>query len=87
MSSLLYQSETNFILVIQSLVRNASLWFQGGISVLQAADAASHSLLSGVTAPVTPCSLASAASSPATGTELNRPHPSAVPAPVLTETK
>lgn len=40
-----------------------------------------------VTAPVTPCSLASAASSPATGTELNRPHPSAVPAPVLTETK
>uniref|UniRef100_A0AAQ5X0V5 Protein kinase domain-containing protein n=1 Tax=Amphiprion ocellaris TaxID=80972 RepID=A0AAQ5X0V5_AMPOC len=40
-----------------------------------------------VTAPVTPCSLASAASSPAAGTELNRPHPSAVPAPVLTETK
>ncbi|XP_019947606.1 calcium/calmodulin-dependent protein kinase type 1D [Paralichthys olivaceus] len=40
-----------------------------------------------VTAPVTPCSLASAASSPATGAELNRPHPSAVPAPVLTETK
>lgn len=45
------------------------------------------SSLSGVTAPVTPCSLASAASSPATGAELNRPHPSAVPAPVLTETK
>ncbi|KAK2858786.1 hypothetical protein Q5P01_003406 [Channa striata] len=40
-----------------------------------------------VTTPVTPCSLASAASSPATGAELNRPHPSAVPAPVLTETK
>ncbi|XP_040885747.1 calcium/calmodulin-dependent protein kinase type 1D [Toxotes jaculatrix] len=40
-----------------------------------------------VTAPVTPCSLASAASSPAAGAELNRPHPSAVPAPVLTETK
>ncbi|KAM8740711.1 calcium/calmodulin-dependent protein kinase type 1D isoform X1 [Acanthopagrus latus] len=40
-----------------------------------------------VTAPATPCSLASAASSPATGAELNRPHPSAVPAPVLTETK
>ncbi|XP_024116611.1 calcium/calmodulin-dependent protein kinase type 1D [Oryzias melastigma] len=38
-------------------------------------------------APVTPCSLASAASSPAAGTELNRPCPSAVPAPVLTETK
>ncbi|KAG7215880.1 hypothetical protein INR49_021861, partial [Caranx melampygus] len=29
--------------------------------------------------PATPCSLASAASSPAAGTELNRPHPSAVP--------
>ncbi|KAK9525453.1 hypothetical protein VZT92_016159 [Zoarces viviparus] len=40
-----------------------------------------------VTASVTPCSLASAASSPAGGAELNRPHPSAVPAPVLTETK
>ncbi|XP_069556215.1 calcium/calmodulin-dependent protein kinase type 1D isoform X1 [Brachyistius frenatus] len=40
-----------------------------------------------VTAPVTPCSLASAASSPAAGTELNRPHAAAVPAPVLTETK
>ncbi|KAF3704941.1 Calcium/calmodulin-dependent protein kinase type 1D [Channa argus] len=40
-----------------------------------------------VTTPVTPCSLASAASSPATGAELNRPHPSAVTAPVLTETK
>ncbi|XP_018518248.1 calcium/calmodulin-dependent protein kinase type 1D [Lates calcarifer] len=40
-----------------------------------------------VTTPVTPCSLASAASSPAAGAELNRPHPSAVPAPVLTETK
>nr|XP_046234741.1 calcium/calmodulin-dependent protein kinase type 1D [Scatophagus argus] len=40
-----------------------------------------------VTAPVTPCSLASAASSPAAGAELNRPHPTAVPAPVLTETK
>ncbi|XP_058480034.1 calcium/calmodulin-dependent protein kinase type 1D [Solea solea] len=40
-----------------------------------------------VTAPVTPCSLASTAASPATGAELNRPHPSAVPAPVLTETK
>uniref|UniRef100_A0A3B4XJK2 Calcium/calmodulin-dependent protein kinase 1Da n=2 Tax=Seriola lalandi dorsalis TaxID=1841481 RepID=A0A3B4XJK2_SERLL len=40
-----------------------------------------------VTAPATPCSLASAASSPAAGAELNRPHPSAVPAPVLTETK
>lgn len=40
-----------------------------------------------VTAPVTPCSLASAASSAAAGTELTRPHPSAVPAPVLTETK
>ncbi|XP_031161957.1 calcium/calmodulin-dependent protein kinase type 1D [Sander lucioperca] len=38
-------------------------------------------------APVTPCSLASAASSPAAGAELNRPHPSAVAAPVLTETK
>ncbi|XP_015248291.1 PREDICTED: calcium/calmodulin-dependent protein kinase type 1D [Cyprinodon variegatus] len=38
-------------------------------------------------APVTPCSLASAASSPAAGTELNRPHPSAVPAPMMTETK
>ncbi|XP_014829181.1 PREDICTED: calcium/calmodulin-dependent protein kinase type 1D, partial [Poecilia mexicana] len=38
-------------------------------------------------APVTPCSLASAASSPAPGTELNRPHPSAVPAPMMTETK
>ncbi|XP_030004443.1 calcium/calmodulin-dependent protein kinase type 1D [Sphaeramia orbicularis] len=40
-----------------------------------------------VTTPATPCSLASAASSPAAGTELNRPHSSAVPAPVLTETK
>ncbi|XP_031694327.1 calcium/calmodulin-dependent protein kinase type 1D-like [Anarrhichthys ocellatus] len=40
-----------------------------------------------VTASVTPCSLAAAASSPAAGAELNRPHPSAVPAPVLTETK
>ncbi|XP_026219659.1 calcium/calmodulin-dependent protein kinase 1Da [Anabas testudineus] len=40
-----------------------------------------------VTTPVTPCSLASTASSPTTGVELNRPHPSAVPAPVLTETK
>ncbi|XP_060931738.1 calcium/calmodulin-dependent protein kinase type 1D [Limanda limanda] len=40
-----------------------------------------------VTAPATPCSLASAASSSAAGAELNRPHPSAVPAPVLTETK
>ncbi|XP_047431227.1 calcium/calmodulin-dependent protein kinase type 1D [Mugil cephalus] len=40
-----------------------------------------------VAAPVTPCSLASAASSPAAGTELSRPHPSAGPAPVLTETK
>ncbi|XP_074554222.1 calcium/calmodulin-dependent protein kinase type 1D [Halichoeres trimaculatus] len=40
-----------------------------------------------VTTPATPCSLASAASSPAAGAELNRPHPSAVPAPVLTETK
>ncbi|XP_033470762.2 calcium/calmodulin-dependent protein kinase type 1D [Epinephelus lanceolatus] len=40
-----------------------------------------------VNAPVTPCSLASAASSPAAGAELNRPHPSTVPAPVLTETK
>ncbi|XP_038594456.1 calcium/calmodulin-dependent protein kinase type 1D [Micropterus salmoides] len=40
-----------------------------------------------VTGPVTPCSLASAASSPGAGAELNRPHPSAVPAPVLTETK
>ncbi|KAM6896769.1 calcium/calmodulin-dependent protein kinase type 1D [Lycodopsis pacificus] len=40
-----------------------------------------------VTASVTPCSLASAASSPAGGAELNRPHPSAVAAPVLTETK
>ncbi|XP_071357897.1 calcium/calmodulin-dependent protein kinase type 1D isoform X2 [Trachinotus anak] len=40
-----------------------------------------------VTAPATPCSLASTASSPAAGAELNRPHPSAVPAPVLTETK
>uniref|UniRef100_A0A3P9LSY7 Calcium/calmodulin-dependent protein kinase 1Da n=1 Tax=Oryzias latipes TaxID=8090 RepID=A0A3P9LSY7_ORYLA len=38
-------------------------------------------------APVTPCSLASAASSPAAGVELNHPRPSAVPAPVLTETK
>lgn len=43
--------------------------------------------LSGGTTPVTPCSLASTASSPTTGVELNRPHPSAVPAPVLTETK
>lgn len=40
-----------------------------------------------VTTPATPCSLVSTASSPATGTELTRPHPSAVPAPVLTETK
>ncbi|XP_053169747.1 calcium/calmodulin-dependent protein kinase type 1D [Scomber japonicus] len=40
-----------------------------------------------VTTPATPCSLASAASSPAAGTELSRPHPSVVPAPVLTETK
>ncbi|XP_029902029.1 calcium/calmodulin-dependent protein kinase type 1D [Myripristis murdjan] len=40
-----------------------------------------------VTAPATPCSLASAAASPATGAELSRPHPSAVPAPVLTGTK
>ncbi|MED6286345.1 hypothetical protein CHARACLAT_005025, partial [Characodon lateralis] len=40
-----------------------------------------------VPAPVTPCSLASAASSPAAGTELTRPHPSAVPAPMMTETK
>ncbi|KAM9846198.1 calcium/calmodulin-dependent protein kinase type 1D [Aulostomus maculatus] len=40
-----------------------------------------------VTTPATPCSLASAASSPAAGVELTRPHPSAVPAPVLTETK
>ncbi|XP_062239036.1 calcium/calmodulin-dependent protein kinase type 1D [Platichthys flesus] len=40
-----------------------------------------------VAAPVTPCSLASAASSSAAGAELNRPHPSAAPAPVLTETK
>ncbi|XP_044042353.1 calcium/calmodulin-dependent protein kinase type 1D isoform X2 [Siniperca chuatsi] len=40
-----------------------------------------------VTGPVTPCSLASAVSSPAAGAELNRPHPSAVPSPVLTETK
>ncbi|XP_034529869.1 calcium/calmodulin-dependent protein kinase type 1D [Notolabrus celidotus] len=40
-----------------------------------------------VTAPATPCSLASAAASPAAGAELNLPHPSAVPAPVLTETK
>ncbi|XP_034382512.1 calcium/calmodulin-dependent protein kinase type 1D [Cyclopterus lumpus] len=40
-----------------------------------------------VAASVTPCSLASAASSPAAGAELNRLHPSAVPAPVLTETK
>ncbi|XP_028426564.1 calcium/calmodulin-dependent protein kinase type 1D isoform X1 [Perca flavescens] len=38
-------------------------------------------------APATPCSLASAASSPAAGAELNRPHPSAPAAPVLTETK
>ncbi|XP_076010058.1 calcium/calmodulin-dependent protein kinase type 1D [Genypterus blacodes] len=40
-----------------------------------------------VAAPVTPCSLASAASSAAAGAELSRPHPSAVPTPVLTETK
>ncbi|XP_047245191.1 calcium/calmodulin-dependent protein kinase type 1D [Girardinichthys multiradiatus] len=40
-----------------------------------------------VPAPVTPCSLASAASSPAAGTELTRTHPSAVPAPMMTETK
>ncbi|XP_056878716.1 calcium/calmodulin-dependent protein kinase type 1D [Takifugu flavidus] len=41
-----------------------------------------------VAPPVTLCSLASAASSSSpTGVELNRPHPSAVPAPVLTETK
>lgn len=44
-------------------------------------------LLLGLPAPATPCSLASAASSPAAGTELNRPHPSAVPAPMMTETK
>ncbi|XP_037551798.1 calcium/calmodulin-dependent protein kinase type 1D [Nematolebias whitei] len=41
-----------------------------------------------VPAPVTPCSLASAASSPAPGTEQNRPHASAVPALMMaTETK
>ncbi|XP_077565642.1 calcium/calmodulin-dependent protein kinase type 1D [Stigmatopora nigra] len=40
-----------------------------------------------VPAPVTPCSLASAAASPTAGSELSRPHPSAVPAPVLAETK
>uniref|UniRef100_A0AAQ4S3B7 Calcium/calmodulin-dependent protein kinase 1Da n=1 Tax=Gasterosteus aculeatus aculeatus TaxID=481459 RepID=A0AAQ4S3B7_GASAC len=40
-----------------------------------------------VTASVSSCSLASAVSSPATGAELSRTHPSAVPAPVLTETK
>ncbi|XP_051911212.1 calcium/calmodulin-dependent protein kinase type 1D [Hippocampus zosterae] len=40
-----------------------------------------------VAAPATPCSLASAAASPAPGGELSRPHPSAVPAPVLAETK
>uniref|UniRef100_A0A8C6PIU5 Optineurin n=1 Tax=Nothobranchius furzeri TaxID=105023 RepID=A0A8C6PIU5_NOTFU len=44
-------------------------------------------IFTGVPAPVTPCSLASTASSPAAGTELNRPHPSAVPAPMMTETK
>lgn len=54
---------------------------------MQAPDPSAGSTLSGVTAPVTPCSLASAASSPATGAELSRPHPSTVPAPVLTETK
>ncbi|KAM7366926.1 hypothetical protein PAMP_014861 [Pampus punctatissimus] len=37
-----------------------------------------------VTTPATPCSLASAASSPAAGAELSRPPP---PAPMLTETK
>ncbi|XP_056131839.1 calcium/calmodulin-dependent protein kinase type 1D [Lampris incognitus] len=40
-----------------------------------------------VAAPATPCSLASAASTTAVGSELSRPHPSAVPAPVLTGTK
>ncbi|XP_037316524.2 calcium/calmodulin-dependent protein kinase type 1D [Pungitius pungitius] len=40
-----------------------------------------------VPASVSSCSLASAVSSPATGAELSRTHPSAVPAPVLTETK
>ncbi|XP_077450490.1 calcium/calmodulin-dependent protein kinase type 1D isoform X2 [Stigmatopora argus] len=40
-----------------------------------------------VPAAVTPCSLASAAASPTAGSELSRPHPSAVPAPVLAETK
>ncbi|XP_057711905.1 calcium/calmodulin-dependent protein kinase type 1D [Corythoichthys intestinalis] len=40
-----------------------------------------------VSTPATPCSLASAAVSPSTGTELSRPRTSAVPAPVLTETK
>lgn len=40
-----------------------------------------------VAAPATPCSLASAASASVAGSDLNRPHPSAVPAPVLTETK
>ncbi|KAM9823586.1 calcium/calmodulin-dependent protein kinase type 1D [Neosynchiropus ocellatus] len=40
-----------------------------------------------VATPATPCSLASAASASVAGSDLNRPHPSAVPAPVLTETK
>nr|XP_057933349.1 calcium/calmodulin-dependent protein kinase type 1D [Doryrhamphus excisus]XP_057933350.1 calcium/calmodulin-dependent protein kinase type 1D [Doryrhamphus excisus] len=40
-----------------------------------------------VPTPATPCSLASAAAAPAAGAELSRPHPSVVPAPVLTETK
>ncbi|XP_010787619.1 uncharacterized protein [Notothenia coriiceps] len=38
-------------------------------------------------APVTPCSLASAASSPAAGADLTRQHPTAVTPPMLTETK
>ncbi|XP_020782141.1 calcium/calmodulin-dependent protein kinase type 1D [Boleophthalmus pectinirostris] len=40
-----------------------------------------------VPAPATPCSLASTAASSSAGTELSRPLPSSVPAPVLQETK
>ncbi|XP_033930703.1 calcium/calmodulin-dependent protein kinase type 1D isoform X1 [Pseudochaenichthys georgianus] len=38
-------------------------------------------------APVTPCSLASAASSPAAGADLTQQHPTVVTPPMLTETK
>ncbi|XP_075327359.1 calcium/calmodulin-dependent protein kinase type 1D [Odontesthes bonariensis] len=40
-----------------------------------------------VTAPITPCSLASAASSPPAGAEQSRPRPPAGPSPMLAETK